>query len=201
MPPIKVTGGFNLDPAIKMNEGDVIPMGTLASFNELSPRVVRIQKTAAIKAIDATDAKVLTLKTSKFFRPIFVVGEKVLKEVTGTLVDAPAIIRIEDKSNGDYIITLDKEIPGLAVDDIIVHVIADAETPENAALVVEKPYALTIEDAEANDEESETGVDVTIDSGNGVFYSRRIPPIPASMLGEGGIYLKHNPNIKLTNSK
>lgn len=200
-PPVKVTGGFNLDPSIKMNEGDVIPEGTLASFNEVDNRVVKIQKTAIIKAINANDAKVLTLKTSKFFRPIFVVGEKVLKEVAGTLADAPAIVRISNKLDGEYVITLDKEIPGLTVNDIIVHVVADALTPENAALAVPKPYSLTIEDAEANDEESETGVDVTIDSGNGAFYRRRIPPIPADMLGEGGIYLKYNPNIKLTNSK
>jgi len=198
--PVMVVGGFNLDPTINIKEGDSIPSGVLGSFDE-SERLAKIQKTAKVKSIDAEDAKIITLESDMFLSPIFMEGEKVLKTVSGPFADAPAILKIAHTSPDSYVVTLDKEITGLKVGDIIMHVIAN--TSNNAKLVVDKPYALIIADSEESDGpgDDELGVDVTIDSGNGSFYLRRIPPIPSSMLDESGVFLKYNPNIKFTNSK
>lgn len=198
--PIMIGGGFNLDPNITIMQGQTIPKGILASFDELK-RVVKIQKTARVKAISAVDAKIVTLECDRFLEPIFVVGEKVLKTVSGTYEAAPSIVKIEHKSGELYIVTLSDAIAGLAVADTIVHVIAN--TSNDAALVVPKPYALIIEESEESDgaDDDEIGVDVTINSGNGSFFLRRIPPIPTAMLGEGNICLKYNSNITFTNSK
>lgn len=198
--PIQVIGGFNLDTeAISFDPGDVIPAGTLAVYDELT-RKVKVLKTGKVKAISSTDAKIVTLEASMFLSPFFRVGDKVLKTVTGTLANAPTITKIDD-STGEYVVTISAEISGLTVGDILVQVVADITTPANAALVCSKPYAMVIENTQVKPNGDETGIDVTIDSGHGSYYARRIPPIPGDMLGEGNVTLKYNPNIKLTNSK
>lgn len=121
--PAIVPGGFNLD---KVNQsftlGQSIPAGTLAIYDEAT-RLVKIVKTAKVKAINANDAKIVTLETDENYEPLFVVGEKVLKTVTGAYADVPSIAALSNTDAG-YIITLSAAIAGLAVGDIIVQVIS-----------------------------------------------------------------------------
>jgi hypothetical protein len=197
--PLMVAGGFNLDTVGQgFNAGDIIPAGTLAVYDEIN-RTVKVIKTGKVKAI-ATDTKVVTLESSRHLKPIFKVGDQVLETVTGELADAPSITAIAvGADNGDYVITLSAAITGLAVGDILVQVVADATTPANAALVGEAS-ALVIASIEVNDAANETGIDVSVNSGIGAWYARRIPAIPADLLSANGTLLKANPNVKLTNS-
>jgi hypothetical protein len=148
-----------------------------------------------VKAIDAGDAKIVTLDTD-FIPACFVVGDKVLKTVSGTFAAAPSITKIEDR-NTSYVITLSAEISGLAVGDAIFQVIADGS---NAALPVTAPQGLTIAGDAVGTPVGmfETSVDVTVDSKGYMFYKRRIPPIPAAFIS--GITLGTNPNILFTDS-
>src|ERR1035437_2206047 len=134
--PLRVTGGFTLDTTVQgFNVGDVIPAGTLAVYDE-STRKVKVLKTGKVKAIDAGDAKIVTLESSMHIQPIFKVGDQVLKTVTGLLSAAPAINSIAiGADNGDYVIPLSAALAGLAVGDVIVQVVADVTTPANAALI------------------------------------------------------------------
>ncbi|MGV8135913.1 MAG: hypothetical protein AB2L20_11920 [Mangrovibacterium sp.] len=121
--PAIVPGGFNLD---KDNQsftvGQSIPAGTLAIYDEAT-RLVKILKTAKVKAIQADDAKIVTLETDENYEPLFVVGEKVLKTITGAYADAPSIAAISNTDAG-YVITLSAAIAGLAVGDILVQVVS-----------------------------------------------------------------------------
>lgn len=193
--PVMVAGGFNLDLSVhSFDAGAIIPAGTLAVYDE-SSRTVKVLKTGKVKAI-GSDTKEVTLESSMFLKPVFKTGDKVLKTVSGTLENAPSISKIE-VTNGEYIITLSDAISGLAVGDVIVQVVADATTPTNAALIG-TPSAVVIVDTEVNESSVETGIDISVDSGNGAWYARRIPAIPAGMVENN--HLKANPNIKFTQS-
>ena len=129
-------GGFLLDrESQNFVEGNVIPAGTLARRNE-NTRKVLIVKTAKVKAIDAEDAKIVTLESDAFLAPIFAVGEKVLKTVTGVSAysDAPSIAAISDNDSG-YVVTLSNSIAGLAVGDILVQVVSVDSVPVSAGVI------------------------------------------------------------------
>ena len=69
--PSIVPGGFNLDVVNQQfNVGDIIPIGSVATFNEQT-RLVQILKTAEVVDIDSDDAKKVSLKVAEFFKPIF----------------------------------------------------------------------------------------------------------------------------------
>lgn len=303
--PLKVVGGFNLDTSSQsFNEKDVISAGTPCVFNEQT-RKVNVLKTGKVTAINALDAKIVTLGKSKCFVPIFKIGDRVFNATTGTYASAPAITAISETETG-YIITLDAAISGLAVNDIINAVssvnsttttvakevtvsalingnakgvtvvvnpsdnpvilqagdklikksVLNATTAYNAATIFTvdtynrftgelimtadvsaawaaddeltqvfdggapnnyavpsvstttamistiEPNALVIEDVTIeNASDSEIGIDVTINSGNGEFYARRIAPIPSVFLSEDKMFLAKNSNIKFTQSK
>lgn len=189
-----VPGGFNLGIA-KQNfaVGDLIPAGTLAIFDEQT-RLVQILKTAKVKAIDADDAKIITLVTSDYYQPVFAVGDKVLATVSGTYAAAPSITKI-DKTDNEYKITLSAAIAGLAVDNILVQVVEDSS---NNAAIIGNANALTIEEVTVR--EYETPVDVTDDTLGYALFERRVLPIPASQKDTTTRYLKANPHIKLSQS-
>ena len=192
--PSIVQGGFNLDIANqKFNAGDVISGGSLAIFNEQT-RLVQIIKTAKVSAIDADDAKIVTLQVDEFYQPCFSVGDKVLKTISGTYAAAPSITKIE-KADSSYVITLSAAIAGLAVGDTLEEVIADGSA--NAA---ERGLANSLTLDEITVSEFETPVDVTEDTLQYALYARRVLPIPASQKDTTGRYLKANPHIKLSQS-
>jgi hypothetical protein len=188
-----VEGGFNLDVENQnYNVGDTIPAGTLAIYDEQT-RLVKLLKTAKVKAIDANDAKIVTLVKNDYCQPIFVVGDKVLSTVSGTYADAPSITKIEETDTG-YVITLSAAITGLAVDNILVQVI---NSSDNAAIVGDA-NALTVTDTEVK--EDETGIDVTNDTMQYALLERRVLPIPTSQKDSTGMYLKGNVHIRLSQS-
>lgn len=191
--PSIVQGGFNLD---KTNQafaiGDVIPAGTLAIYNEQT-RLVQLVKTAKVAAIDAVDAKIVTLKVNEFYQPIFSVGDKVLKTVSGTIAAAPSIASIV-KAESSYVITLSAAISGLAVDDVLIEVIASGANAAVRGLA----NSLTIYDAVVGD--YETGIDVTADTMQYALLERRVLPVPASQKDSTGAFLLANPHIKFSQS-
>jgi len=193
-----VEGGFNLDVAnLNFNVGNTIPAGTLSIFDEQT-REVKLIKTGEVKAIDADDAKKVTLKCNDYYSPIFAVGDKVLKTVEGVFADAPSISKIEDNTSeegGSYTIHLSAAIIGLAVGDVIVQVISDAS--KNAA-VVGSANSVTVTDTEVESEE--TGIDVSNDTMQYALYERRVLPIPASQKDAEGAYLKGNSHVRLSQS-
>lgn len=179
MPPVKVTGGFTLDPAqTNLPVGAVIPFGTLASVDEAT-RLAKLIKSARVVAI-ATDTKKVTLEADEFSKPLFVVGDMVAADLTATAAASPTISAIA-KTEAGLEITLSKAISGLSVGAALFEVVADGS---NVKLVA-TPNSLTIgtyEGATIQEELSDTQVDVTRDSGNGEIYARRVPPVPASLL-------------------
>jgi hypothetical protein len=198
-PHVGVVGGFNLDVSVaNFDVGAIIPGGSLAEYDE-STRTVKVLKAARVKAISGSDAKIVTLDTD-FIPSIFVVGDKVLKAVTGTLAAAPSITSVDD-SGDNTVITLSAAITGLAVGDALFQVISDGTQDANAALPVSAPQGLTIAGDVIGTRVSlgATSVDVTTDTHGHAFYARRIPPIPASF--REGNHLKNNPNVLLTDSR
>ena len=194
--PSIVPGGFNLDVANQhFAVGDVIPAGTLAIGNE-ETRKVQIVRTATVVEIDAVYTKKVTRRVDEFFAPCFAVGNKVLKAgaVSGTFAAAPQITKIE-KNGQSYVVTLSAAISGLAADDTIVEVVADASG--NAA-EIGKANTVTIRDEEVS--EFETSVDVTADTMQYALYERRVAPIPASQKDTTGSFLAANPHVKLSKS-
>ncbi|MDR2765425.1 MAG: hypothetical protein LBB90_10410 [Tannerella sp.] len=194
-PALGVVGGFNLDRSkVTFPVGAIIPGGSLAQYDEQT-RLVTVLKAARVKAINGTDAKIVTLDTD-FIPACFVPGDKVLKTVSGTFSAAPSITKIEDGAGG-YVITLSATISGLAVGDALFQVI---ESGSDAVLPVDAPQGLTLnaETVGTLVRQFETGVDVTTDSKGYMFYKRRIPPIPTQFIS--GITLKTNPNILFTDS-
>lgn len=192
--PALVQGGFNLDTVNqRFNIGDTIPGGILSIYNEGAPRTVNVIKTAKVKAINADDAKIVTLETDEFYEPIFAVGDKVLVNIAGTYAAAPSITKI-DKTESSYVITLSAAISGLAVGNTLVEVVdksGNADLIGDANSVLPHDYDV---------KEFETAVDVVADTMQYALYERRVLPIPASQKDTTGKYLKANPHVKLTQS-
>lgn len=179
MPPVKVTGGFTLDPQqTNLAAGAVVPFGTLVHADEAT-RLAKLIKSARVVAI-GTDAKQVTLEGNEFAKPLFLKGDYVAKDLSAKLANTPKITALTTDDAGVHI-TLDKTITGLAVGDALFEVVANGE---NVKLVAQ-PNTLSIGeglDAEIKDELADTVIDVTRDSGNGEIYARRVPPVPASLL-------------------
>ena len=130
--PSIVPGGFNLDVTNqRFNVGDIIPIGTVAKFDEQT-RLVQILKTAEVVDIDSDDAKIVSLKVAEFFKPVFCVGDKIAKAgaISGTYANAISITAI-NKTKSTYVITLSSAISGLAVGDTLEEVVENAS--HNAA--------------------------------------------------------------------
>lgn len=200
--PSIVQGGFNLDvEGQKFRVGDVIPAGTLAIFDEAT-RKVQVIKTAKVVEIDSEDAKKVTLHVDEFYAPCFAVGDSVLKAgaISGTLAAAPTVASIDNgnclnNTGSVYVVTLSAAISGLAVGDVLVEVVEDAD--KNAA---ERGKANAVLFKEYEVGEFETGVDVSADTMQYALYERRVPPIPTSQKDSTGMFLSANPHVKLTQS-
>lgn len=179
MPPVKVTGGFTLDPEqTNFAAGTVVPFGTLVHADEAT-RLAKLIKSARVVAIGA-DAKQVTLEGNEFAKPLFIKGDYVAKDLSAKLADTPKITALTTDDAGVHI-TLDKAITGLAVGDALFEVVANGE----GVKLVAQPNTLSIGeglDAEIKDELADTVIDVTRDSGNGEIYARRVPPVPAALL-------------------
>lgn len=194
--PSIVPGGFNLDvEAQRFIVGSEISQGTLAIYNEQS-RKVKVIKTARVKKIES-DRKTVHLVANDTIEPCFASGDSVLKEkeVAGAFTDAPMLTRIDRKTNGDYIITLSKEITGLAIGDAIVEVV----NKEGSASLIGDANGVVPERTEVRDGD-ETPVDVCADTMQYAMYERRVNPIPASQKDATGQFLKANPHIRLSQS-
>jgi hypothetical protein len=174
-PPIQVVGGFSLDPSQTLPTDTVIPAGTLANVDE-NTRLVKVIKSARVVAIDAGDAKKVTLEADEFSKPIFTVGNYIGKSLDETLANTPTVTAIAKTADGLQV-TLSKQISGLSVGDTLVEVVANGA---NVKLVAQ-PNAIVIADAEVK-EDGDTNVDVTRNTGNGEAYARRLPPVPGSLL-------------------
>lgn len=179
MPPVKVTGGFTLDPQqTNLAAGAVVPFGTLVHVDEAT-RLAKLIKSARVVAI-GTDAKQVTLEGNEFAKPLFIKGDYVAKDLSAKLANTPKITALSTDDAGVHV-TLDKAITGLVVGDALFEVVANGEDVK----LVAQPNTLSIGeglDAEIKDELADTVIDVTRDSGNGEIYARRVPPVPASLL-------------------
>lgn len=179
MPPVKVTGGFTLDPQqANLAAGAVVPFGTLVHVDEAT-RLAKLIKSARVVAI-GTDAKQVTLEGNEFAKPLFIKGDYVAKDLSAKLANTPKITALTTDDAGVHV-TLDKAITGLTVGDALFEVVANGEDVK----LVAQPNTLSIGeglDAEIKDELADTVIDVTRDSGNGEIYARRVPPVPASLL-------------------
>ena len=180
LPPVMVLGGFTLDPTQKnLTSGVVIPFGTLVHIDEQT-RLAKLVKSARVTAI-ATDTKVVTLECDGVSQPLFVVGDKVVKDLSAKLADTPSITAITTSDTGMQV-TLSKAITGLAIGDGLFEVVANGE---NVKLVA-TPNAITIGEgypcAEIKKQLADTTIDATRNSGNGEIYARRVPPVPASLM-------------------
>ena len=194
--PSIVPGGFNLDVTNqRFNVGDIIPIGTVAKFDEQT-RLVQILKTAEVVDIDSDDTKIVSLKVAEFFKPVFCVGDKVAKAgaISGTYANAISITAI-NKTKSTYVITLSAAISGLAVGDTLEEVVEDAS--HNAAERF-TGNSVTIKDVEVD--EFETAIDVCADTMQYALLERRVPKIPASQKDAAGMALAGNPHIKLSQS-
>lgn len=206
-PPVEVTGGFTLDVAqTNLTKGAIIPFGTLAHVDE-DTRTAKLIKSARVVAIDSTNAKKVTLEADEFSKPLFVVGDKVHSDLTALWSDKKSISSMELTDAG-LVVTLSAAIDGLAVGDALYEIVEGADVPQEGgttakgvALVAE-PNAITIGEgypnAEIKDPLTDTGIDVTRDSGCGEIYARRVPPVPAAYLD--GNLLKGT-KVSYTNSK
>lgn len=194
--PSIVPGGFNLDVTNqRFNVGDIIPIGTVAKFDEQT-RLVQILKTAEVVDIDSDDAKIVSLKVAEFFKPVFCVGDKIAKAgaISGTYANAISITAI-NKTKSTYVITLSSAISGLAVGDTLEEVVENAS--HNAAERF-TGNSVTIKDVEVD--EFETAIDVCADTMQYALLERRVPKIPASQKDAAGMALAGNPHIKLSQS-
>lgn len=194
--PSIVPGGFNLDVQNQsFKVGDVIPAGSVATFDEQT-RLVQVLKTAEVVDVDADDAKKVSLRVAEFFAPNFVVGDKVAKAdaISGTYANAAAITKIE-RTKTTYVVTLDKAISGLAKGDTLEEVVKDASN--NAA---ERFAGRSTTIADVVVDEFETAIDVCADTMQYALLERRVPPIPASQKDTTGQFLKGNPHIRLSKS-
>ena len=203
-PAIGVVGGFTLDKSkINIPVGAIIPAGSLAQYDEATRKSV-VLKASRVMAIDVSDAKKISLESNEFVTPIFVVGDSVLaNEATGNFEDAPTIVKVTDDSKG-FVVELSAAIASLKVGDALFQVVAGVAASEGkapAVFLTDAPQGLSVKSGNPLGTEvlpDETTLDVSVDSKYGMYYERRIPPIPASL--KNGILLKTNPNIKFTQS-
>lgn len=179
MPPVKVTGGFTLNPKqTNLPTGAVVPFGTLAYVDEAT-RLATLIKSARVVAI-GTDTKQVTLEGDQFSKPLFSVGDYIAKNLSETLANTPKINAIA-KTDAGVVVTLSAAIEGLAVGDALFEVVANGSNVK----LVKQPNCITIGEgmnAEIKDEHADTVIDVTRDSGNGEVYARRVPPVPATLM-------------------
>lgn len=179
MPPVKVTGGFTLNPKqTNLPTGAVVPFGTLAYVDEAT-RLATLIKSARVVAI-GTDTKQVTLEGDQFSKPLFSVGDYIAKDLSETLANTPKINAIA-KTDAGVVVTLSAAIAGLAVGDALFEVVANGSNVK----LVKQPNCITIGEginAEIKDEHADTVIDVTRDSGNGEVYARRVPPVPATLM-------------------
>ena len=154
--PSIVPGGFNLDVTNQsFNVGDIIPIGSVATFNEQT-RLVQILKTAEVVEIDSDDAKKVSLKVAEFFKPITAIHRH-LK----TLVDvglgyvrlgqpAPTLSggeaqrvklasELQKRSTGQTVYILDEPTTGLHFEDIrkLLGVVNGLVDKGNTVIVIE----------------------------------------------------------------
>jgi len=178
-----VTGGFSLNAtqAAAFPVGSVIPVGTMSYIDEVS-REISIINSARVVAIDAGDAKIVTLQTYDTSAPVLVVNSLVAKDLTATLASTPKITEVK-KVDAGLQITLSAAITGLAVGDGVFEVVADGTKVKLLAT----PNSITIAEAEVK-EDGDTPVDVTRNTGYGEAYARRLPPVPATLM-EGNILI------------
>lgn len=202
-PAIGVVGGFTLDKSkINIPVGAIIPAGSLSQYNEITRQSV-VLKASRIVSIDVTDVKKVSLESDEFVTPIFVVGDSVLANAaTGNFEDAPKILKVTDDTKG-FVVELSAAITGLKIGDALFHVVegvAEGEGKTPAVFLTDAPQGLSVPSNPLGTEVllDETCLDVSVDSKNGMYYERRIPPIPACF--KSGILLKNNPNIKFTQS-
>lgn len=182
--PIIFPGGFNLDAHNSpLTSGAIIPAGTLAFYDEES-RTARILKTARVKDISA-DKKTIALEKDAFLTPLFVLGDVLAKEKVTNNKDTYTITHV-DNNIDSFTISLDREYTSLKIGDVLQEI-----------TTMEAPSALVISDTVVKDD-GYTAIDISIDSGPGTWYLRRIPPIPSHMIENN--LLKTNPNIKFSKS-
>lgn len=176
-----VTGGFSLNAtqAAAFPVGSIIPVGSMSNIDEVN-REITIINSARVVAIDANDAKIVTLLCYDTSAPVLVVNSLVAKDLTATLASTPKINEVK-KVDAGLQITLSAAITGLSVGDGIFEVVADGTKVKLLAT----PNTITIADAEVK-EDGDTPVDVTRDTANGEAYARRLPPVPTTLL-EGNI--------------
>ncbi len=185
-PPALVLGGFELDTASQnFAVGAIIPAGTLAIINE-STRKVSVLKSARVTAIDAEDAKIVTLEHDEYLSNPFYVGDMV-HVIAGEGEDPDTEITISAISEG--VVTLSAEIPDLAVGDVISEVINDESSPAFIGAF----NGVTIADIKVNS--GVTGIDVSKDA---VLYANRVLPVPSSLVTNN--YLTVNPHIRYSDS-
>lgn len=186
----RAIGGYQLDKESQnFIVGNVIPAGTLAKRDEVT-RKVSIVKTAKVASIDNDNKKIVTLEVSDFCSPIFAIGDKVLKAISGTFAAAPSITAISDTESG-YVITLSAEISGLEVGDILQGVVADGT---NASVILAN--CVVVSDTMISEEE--VIVDVCVDTMQYAIYERRILPVASSQKTDDNFHLKGNPHIRFT---
>ncbi len=194
--PSIVPGGFNLDVTNQsFNVGDIIPIGTVAKFDEQT-RLVQVLKTAEVVDVDSDDAKIVSLKVAEFYKPFFCVGDKVAKAgaISGTYANAVSITAIT-KTKSTYVVTLSAAISGLAEGDTLEEVVKDAS---NNAAERFTGGAVTIKDVEVD--EYETAIDVCADTMQYALLERRVAKIPASQKNAAGTALAGNPLVRLSQS-
>ena len=202
-PAIGVVGGFNLNKEkVNYPVGVIIPSASLAEYDETSSRQVVVLKASRVVAIDATDAKKVSLQNDEFLSPIFMVGDHVAMNDSGNFEDTVSITKIINDRNG-FVVVLDKAIAGLKVGDALFEVIegtAEGEGKAPAVFPIEHPQGITVgaEPMGTYIGLDEVSVDVAINSKGEMYYKRRIPPSPEKFIQ--GMCLKDNPNIQFTDS-
>ena len=170
--PQLLVGGFNFDLDDLPDPGDVLPCGTPVRCDEDTRKITPI-RTAKVAAVDAGDAKIVTLADNGLGQNPLKVGD-VVGIIPSTLTDAVASYATINKKEGN-VITLSGTITNLAPEVKIVVVDATnhkIKATPNALL----PYDV-VRDADA----------ISVD-GDGMWANdrpiliRRMPPINDSIM-------------------
>lgn len=186
-----VEGGFTLDKTGQnFNVGDIIPAGSFAYFNEQTRKVL-VYKSAKVKAINATDAKIVTLEMSDYLVPIFAVGDKISNIAHGSYDNSPSIVKIEN-TDSSYVVTLSAAITDLAVNDILSEI---KSSTAKANINKDRTKAgLVASDVVVN--EDDTPIDVVDDTMQYAAFYNRIPPLSMNDMRAG--VLIDNSAIRIT---